>query len=313
MNFFLVILFTSIFSLLGCLKRDQELNPTVVPCPIEISIVAEPLESKGKMRSSKTSKKPSSSSIRCKSKIVSPKKISAPTPLSKNAAKIDKNSNDQTQKDDSSKSRDMPTPTQIQTTPAVEVLKLSNAEKTQESSSILSPTSTVSSISTSSSTDSIIPTSTKDVLSKDSSVSSDFTSPDSSIDSNISSNLSNPEKTQEESSSILSPTSTVSSISTSSSTDSIIPTSTKDVLSKDSSIDSNISSNTSDIASKISSIDGATQDSAITSISPAADNIQSSAILGEGVSSKDDIGKIVENSIPKTEEIPAEKVIKTEK
>ena len=247
MNFFLVILFTSIFSLLGCLKRDQELNPTVVPCPIEISIVAEPLESKGKMRSSKTSKKPSSSSIRCKSKIVSPKKISAPTPLSKNAAKIDKNSNDQTQKDDSSKSRDMPTPTQIQTTPAVEVLKLSNAEKTQESSSILSPTSTVS------------------------------------------------------------------SISTSSSTDSIIPTSTKDVLSKDSSIDSNISSNTSDIASKISSIDGATQDSAITSISPAADNIQSSAILGEGVSSKDDIGKIVENSIPKTEEIPAEKVIKTEK
>ena len=80
MNFFLVILFTSIFLLVGCLRRDQKgekLNPTVVPCPINFSIAAEALELERKACPPKISKKRSSSSLRCKSKPILPnKKIS---------------------------------------------------------------------------------------------------------------------------------------------------------------------------------------------------------------------------------------------
>ena len=191
MNFFLVILFTSTFLLTGCLRRSQEFNPTVISCPVQIgfSLTAEPIEKMAQTKTKTKTKKPSSSSIRCKPGIVASKKISTPTPLSTNTAKINRdfqgkvkkdissepqnNNSSEIQEDSSSKSENIPVPIQIQTTPVVEVSKSPNIEEAQKQiSSAPSSVPTVSLISTSSSTDDIISTPIKDVLPKDSSVAS---------------------------------------------------------------------------------------------------------------------------------------------
>ena len=207
MNFFLVILFTSIFLLVGCLRRDQKgekLNPTVVPCPINFSIAAEALELERKACPPKISKKRSSSSLRCKSKPILPnKKISVSSPLANNQTKIridpkiqtekdvplqpPKNNSSQIQKDSSSKPQNIPASIGIQAIPTTEISKLPNAEKiNEETPSALSPTSTASSTPISSSTaDLTTSISTKDVSSKDSSALLSPISPTSSLDSSI--------------------------------------------------------------------------------------------------------------------------------